>query len=278
MAVGDSYGAGFEYAPPDFTKANNDLKAYRPHPKGTIRAGCYTDDTQEALGNAELLLSGEALTTRNLARYMLAVFKRDPRQGYAQGFYDLLTKCKTWMDLVRRLQPHSNKSGGAMRAAPYGMLPDVQDVIDRAMWQASLTHATRNGMTAAAGAALLVYGCRCNCDTGYLPSYLNDLLPGFAFDVEWVGRVGSPGLDAVRAAVTAIESFPPSMSAILHRCVAYTGDVDTVAAIALAAASQHPGIAQDLPQVLIDGLENGPYGRDYLAQMDAALEAKYPLA
>ena len=280
MAVADAYGGGFEFADPVFVAANNDLQSYRPHPKGTIKPGCYTDDTQMALGLAGLLLNGDPLTTRNLARHFLAAYKRDPRYGYSQVFQQILNQAKNADGLINRLQPHSDKSGGAMRAAPLGLLPDPRQVVDLAMWQASLTHATRDGMTAAAAAALLVYYCRQGSDPGDLPGLLTTHLP----EVTWVSSylpnqpVSSRGLDVVRAALWAlIDDGPFSLAAILQRSVAYTGDVDTVAAIACAAASMHPGIAQDLPQCLLDGLENGPYGRDYLAVVDQQLLNKYPL-
>jgi len=49
------------------------------------------------------------------------------------------------------------------------------------------------------------------------------------------------------------------------------GDVDTAAAIAMGAASQSVQIAQDLPGVLLDGLEDGPFGRTYMERLDAQL-------
>lgn len=63
------------------------------------------------------------------------------------------------------------------------------------------------------------------------------------------------------------------MSALLRECVAFGGDVDTVAAIALGAASNSAEIIHDLPQHLIDTLENGPYGRDYIVELDRKLLA-----
>jgi ADP-ribosyl-[dinitrogen reductase] hydrolase len=50
-----------------------------------------------------------------------------------------------------------------------------------------------------------------------------------------------------------------------------SGDVDTVAAIALAAGSCSPEITQDLPTHLFDTLENGQYGRDYIRRLDKQL-------
>jgi ADP-ribosylglycohydrolase len=78
------------------------------------------------------------------------------------------------------------------------------------------------------------------------------------------------GWMCVRAAITAITASS-SLSELLRRCVAFTGDVDTVATIALAAGSCSADIARDLPAHLIAGLENGPYGRDYLVGLDRQL-------
>ena len=75
---------------------------------------------------------------------------------------------------------------------------------------------------------------------------------------------------SVHAALTAIMAHD-SLSAILKTCIDFTGDVDTVATIALAAASCSDEVTQDLPSVLIDTLENDKYGLDYLRKLDAQL-------
>jgi ADP-ribosyl-[dinitrogen reductase] hydrolase len=62
-----------------------------------------------------------------------------------------------------------------------------------------------------------------------------------------------------------------SMSDLLKDCIAFKGDVDTVATIALGAAAHSKEVIQDIPQHLIDTLENGTYGRDYLVQLDKNL-------
>lgn len=75
---------------------------------------------------------------------------------------------------------------------------------------------------------------------------------------------------SVRAALTTIASGS-SLSEILRQCVAFTGDVDTVATIALAAASRSSEVANDLPEVLLRDLEDGRYGHSYLRQLDDRL-------
>jgi len=56
-------------------------------------------------------------------------------------------------------------------------------------------------------------------------------------------------------------------------CIDFSGDVDTVATIALGASSCSKEVEPDIPQHLIDGLENAAYGRDYIMALDSQLMA-----
>ncbi len=116
LAVGDAYGAGFEYASLDLIGKHNTATHYVQHPRHTIRPGCYTDDTQLSLAIAESLVSGERWTPPNLAHRFVEVFQRDPRQGYARGFYAFLQEVRDGDDFLARIRPDSDKSGAAMRA------------------------------------------------------------------------------------------------------------------------------------------------------------------
>jgi hypothetical protein len=62
---------------------------------------------------------------------------------------------------------------------------------------------------------------------------------------------------------------------MLQECIAFTGDVDTVAAIAMGAASMSRQIVQDCPSLLIDQLEDGPFGRKYIEALDRRLLTKF---
>ncbi len=77
----------------------------------------------------------------------------------------------------------------------------------------------------------------------------------------------------VRAAITSFMRNN-SLSEILKSCIAWGGDTDTVATIALAAASCSKTIKKDLPESLINGLENGKYGKVYLIWLDKKLLEK----
>ncbi|GAA2981578.1 ADP-ribosylglycohydrolase family protein [Actinokineospora diospyrosa] len=269
LAVGDAYGAGFEYAPADFVAAHNDGATYRQHPRhADIKPGQYTDDTQMTLAIAELMADGAQWTPLELANRFVDVFHRDPRAGYAAGFHALLSEVHTGAELLSRLRPTSDKSGAAMRATPIGLLPTTPDVLHHAELQAKITHNTPSGIASAQAAALAVHYC--DRDLGPLSgvgTWISTILTD-DWSTPWTGKVGSQGRMSVRAALTALASTT-SLSSLLHTTTSYTGDVDTVATIALAAASRT--LPNDLPPSLVDGLENGPYGRDYLIALESRL-------
>jgi ADP-ribosylglycohydrolase len=270
LAVGDAYGAGFEYAAPEFVRQHNTLARYVRHPRHRILPGCYTDDTQMSLAVAEALVSGERWTPAHLAERFVWAFKRDPREGYSGGFYAFLREVTSGGEFLACIRPDSDKSGAAMRAAPLGVLPTAGQVADHCRVQAALTHNTPDGIHAAQAAALmthyLLYRLGPKGDVG---TFLEGMVPG-QWSAPWSGKVGAKGWMSVRAAVTAVMRNR-RLSDLLRDCIAFTGDVDTVASIALAAASCSAEYEHDLPENLVQALENGPFGRDYLAALDRQL-------
>lgn len=272
LAIGDAYGAGFEYSSHTPPRAPADAR-YVQHPthKGT-RPGMYTDDTQMSLAVAELLVEGGRWTPANLADKFIGCFHRDPREGYAGSFYRFLCDTTSGEDFLANIRPHSDKSGAAMRAGPIGVRGTIGTVLEDARAQARLTHDTPDGIAAAQAAALathyFLYDLGPKCALG---RFLEQLVPG-SWSVPWEGKVGSKGWMSVRAAVTAV-CRNDSLGELLLDCVRFRGDVDTVATIALAAASCSAEYARDLPEALVGGLENGTYGRDYLRDLDRRLLA-----
>jgi ADP-ribosyl-[dinitrogen reductase] hydrolase len=274
LAIGDAYGAGFEYARPDFVTRHNDLKGYYQHPRHLgIRPGMYTDDTQMSLAVAEALLESARPTRQQWADHFVRAFQRDRREGYAQRFYDFLMTVADGGDFLARIQPHSDKSGAAMRVLPVAYLSDSEEVLQVAAEQARLTHDTENGIRSAQAVALsghyLLHKVGPKAD---LPDYLEKRMGSGWFD--WRGKVGAAGLDSARAALTTFARHT-SMSAMLRESIAWTGDVDTVAALALGLAGCCLEVQPDLPQVLMQDLENGPYGSDYLKQLDRRLRERF---
>lgn len=270
LAIGDAYAAAFEYAPDDFVQQHHTLSGYVKHPRHAIDPGCYTDDTQMSLAIAEALVSAEPWTFEHLARRFVQAFKRDQRQGYAHSFYHFLLNVRDEHDFLSRIRPDSDKSGAAMRAAPLGVLPDHEDVLRRCHIQATLTHNTADGIDAAKAAALMTHYLLYNYGPkAELGRWIAQYVPG-QWDEPWQGKVGAKGWMSVRAAITAVEQSQ-TLSELLTCCIAFRGDVDTVAAIAMAAGACSAEITDDLPSWLHQGLERGTYGYDYIRELDTQL-------
>jgi ADP-ribosyl-[dinitrogen reductase] hydrolase len=271
-AVGDAYGAGFEYANYQLISQFNTLERYVKHPRHSIAPGRYTDDTQMMLAITEAMVSGEDWTPINLANRFVECFKRDPREGYAQRFWQFLKQVRSGEEFLAKIQPDSDKSGASMRAAPIGVYPTVQEVIEKCTVQAKITHDTPNGINAACAAALMahyfIYRLGAKSDVA---EFLEAHVPGEWSSI-WQGKVKSKGWMSVTAAITAVRRSD-SMSRLLRDCINYGGDVDTVATIALASASWSDEVDQDLPPILTQTLENGTYGREYIEGLDQKLMA-----
>lgn len=270
IAIGDAYGAGFEYADAEFVSRHNTLKRSVQHPRHKHRSGSYTDDTQMSIAIAEAVIANEPWTARNLADRFVSVFTRDPRKGYSQGFYRILCKVADGEELLASLRSDSDKSGAAMRAGPIEFLSDIKSVIEHCTLQASITHNTPDGISAAVATSLMthyfLYRLGLKKDLGV---FLCDHIPG-NWNAPWSGEVGPKGWMSVRAAITALKTNE-TMSRLLRATVAFTGDVDTVAAIALAAVSASVEVEQNLPKRLADKLERGSYGRAFLEELDRSL-------
>jgi len=273
LAIGDAYGAGFEYADSEVVQRYNDLSRYVQHPRYQIKPGCYTDDTQMSLAIAETLVAGEPWTPEVLAHHFVTAFKRDQREGYAGKFYQFLLQVQDGQQFLKNIIGTSDKSGAAMRTAPLGVLPTIEQVIEATTIQAAITHNTPDGINAAIAAALmshyLIYQLGEKRELG---KFLDIHVSG-EWSKPWRGAVRSKGWMSVKAAITAVIRND-SLSELLKDCIAFTGDVDTVAAIALAAASCSDEITQDLPEHLVEGLENGTYGKDYIIELDKQLMAR----
>jgi hypothetical protein len=227
-----------------------------------------------ALAIAEAIISGAPIwwTREYLAELFVQTFKRDVREGYARGFFAFLNEVKDGSEFLERMKPFSDKSGAAMRAVPLGIYPTIAQVKELSALQAALTHNTPDGINAAVAASLMghyfIYQLGPKKDLG---AFLNAHVEG-DWANPWTGPVGQKGWMSVRAAITAVVNNS-SLADMLRDCIAFTGDVDTVAAIALGAASASKEVVDDLPSALVEGLENDRFGRDYLAAMDLKLEA-----
>jgi ADP-ribosylglycohydrolase len=272
IAIGDAYGAGFEYAPASWIQQWNTGSSYVDHPWHRQGPGRYTDDTQMSIAITEAIVSGEPWTPDMLAARFVDAFRRDPRTGYSKERYQLLQEVQDGQEYLQRVRTDTDTSGAAMRAGPIGVFPTVAAVREHAALQAAVTHDTPGGIQAAVAAALAAHYFLYRLGPKrQLGQFLAEIVPG-PWEQPWSGRVGAQGLMSVHAAVAALMGSA-RMSDLLRTCVAFSGDTDTVAAIALGAGSCAEEIEQDLSADLYRQLEDGPYGRRFLEQLDERLMA-----
>lgn len=280
IAVGDSFGAGFEFAKPErLAELKNDLSTYYPHNlPGHLPPGSYTDDTQMSIALAEHIVSDAPFTHELLADRFVDTYKRDPRNGYSRRLQSMLDSVKNGEGLRAMLIPMSDRCGAAMRSCPLGVFPDEWHVVEVARKQASLTHNASHGQVSSVAIALachyFLYDVGPKLD---LTVYLNEhsFTKGLFDGDLWLPgeRVTSHAIPCVKAAISAVMRHS-SMAECLMECIGYTGDVDSVAAMAMGIASCIPTaheMANDLPKNLYEGLENGEYGLNYLRELDRKL-------
>ena len=97
LAIGDAYGAGFEYASAAFVQKHNTLTAYASHPRHAIAPGAYTDDTQMTIAVVEAMLSPAPWTPQLLAHHFVAAFKRG---GQLTTLYPIYASTFIWAAVI----------------------------------------------------------------------------------------------------------------------------------------------------------------------------------
>lgn len=273
-AIGDAYGFCFEFAKPAFVAKYNNL-SYRQHPEFShVVPGVYSDDTQMQLALAELIMRGDAWTRENIAESFVRTYKRDPRPGYARGFRAFLDEIQSGAELLSRIRPDSDRNGAAMRSPVIGLLPKIETVVEYAKVQAAITHDTKGGIDSAVASALMCHFLTYDLGAkSELPEFLSAHVSGYDWRRAWFGKVPVHGMSTAYAALTVLMSSN-SMSELLKRSIAFTGDVDSVATIALACASGSALFEDDISDELWRGLESAAFGLPTLKEVDAAVWSK----
>lgn len=267
IAIGDSYGAGFEFKPDAFVEEHNtaDLP-YLPHSLSTRGPGHYTDDTQMSLAIAEHIIEGGKWTQEAVAQRFIDTFRRDPRDTYAKHFNEFLKTVKNGEDFMKSIRNDSMRSGAAMRSLPLGVIQSLEALKTAAFIQASVTHNTHEGRDSSYAVALIGhYLYYAKGPIKELPDFLRAYIPGYAWDLPWIGHVPSEGIPCVRAALAVLTGEILSVGEVLRKSVAFTGDTDTVGAIALGAVMlDRERASWKIPPHLFEELEDLRYGRTYL--------------
>lgn len=277
-ALGDAYGAAYEFVPIDEWKIPNTGRHLSKHPYLPIGDGKYTDDTQMSIAVVEAMLSvsGKDPLPRNptqridFLEFFYNAYTRDKRAGYSRGFQNLLDSTLNGAELFASIDPKSTRSGAVMRAAPIGGYPNLTTVLKYAAMQAKTTHDTPIAIECAQAIALAAHylihrvGPRKN-----LGGFINEML--FDRTVDWeADRTEWATVEAVDCARNALTAWRNSKTTteVLTNSVAPGGDTDTVATIAMSLAWADPEIKDDLGLNMLNDLESGTYGFEYLFDLN----------
>lgn len=276
FAIADAYGAAFEFVKQPYPNGMvNDGATFQSHPELPIGNGRYTDDTQMAIAIAEEVLADGPFTKLSLADRFVDVFKRDPRPGYGKKFYALLQEVSTGAELLEKIDNTSTRSGGCMRVGPIGLYHDLDEVLLKAKLQAQVTHDTKEAIMAAqAIAASTHFLARELGPIKDLGVWLEEVVPGHAWSMNWGEWASVQALPVAHAAITALR-LGSTESEVMQIAVDQGGDVDTTAALAVWMSALTMERTGDLPWSLYHDLESGPYGKDFLNDLDGKLFYKF---
>lgn len=299
IGIADAYAAGAEYLkfPRDdqVRKACLEFKRYVGHPTHGHIPGTYTDDTEMSVANARVLVECEPPYTATMFAdaYVREFARGNRRKGYSRGFQSFLESIRSGAEFLAQIRPDSRKNGAAMRATPFGVLPDVQQVLDAATLQARITHDTPEGRFSARAVALMShFALRERESLREMPDYCLGKLPkedvrqfGYVFGQKWPGKPvtslphASVGVTTVHAVVDLLvgeSAATNSLMTMLERLIRWGGDTDSVAAVAWGIASpRFPN--EPLPEFMERDLEQGSAhtGAAYLRDIGEKLMAKF---
>lgn len=295
IGMADAYAAGAEYLelPEEETFRDACLRVcgYAAHPRFARSPSLYTDDTEMSVANVKVLVEHDSpYIPKMFADAWVEEFHRGgKRKGYARGFQAFLEGITTGEEFLAKVRPSSDRNGAAMRAVPFGALPDVSSVLEVSDCQAQVTHDTPSGRFSARAVALMSHFalyesaplrgvadyCLANLSQEETERF------GYVFRQRWIGEAvteiaGAPLALTTIHAVVDLLLHQPSLLGMLRQLLLWGGDTDSVAAISWGIASAR---FQDerLPDFLARDLEGGSEttGAAYLCEMSERLMKKF---
>lgn len=288
-ALGDSVGAGYEFADPAITRVFRLADGFRQHGLyAEIGPGMFTDDALMSYGVGRAMVaacrrqpvehaSDRPLIAKSaLAQSFLEVHRAHPGKGYSKHVETALNTAAddiAFLDYFETTH-RSDSNGAVMRSAAYGVFADLGIALDCARTGATITHAGWGVSGAVAVAAASHYAFHRIGPRADLNRWLARHV-----DPVWTTRYremieqrnGPLGLITTLAALTVVRESR-TLTEVLERAIRVGGDVDSVAAVSLAIAVSFDEITDDLPAELwaavrpVSGL-----GMPEMARLDAQL-------
>lgn len=274
VAIGDALGAPFE-GRPRVPAAELDAWA---RARAALR---WTDDTAMTIGVAQSLLARDGFDGAHMATVLAEGYAAEPWRGYGAGppqVFAALDRGLAWDEAAAGLfgGQGSHGNGGAMRAAPVGLVAADRDEAARlGRAQARITHAHELGQQGAAVQAVAVaWAVRADDDADpddllaevdqvETASPLRETLDRLTSvsteappqEVAAVLGHGVAAAEAVPAALHAFLRHPRSFAGVLRDAIALGGDTDTIASMAGAVSGALLG-AHAIPDAWRERLED----------------------
>ncbi len=291
-AVGDGLGAPFEGLSSELILASHGRAAEIVMNPPVDVLYC-TDDTHMGLAVAEALCEAGTVDEEKLMQAFARGY--DPKRGYGMGMRKLLEAAalgEDWRGLAGTLfEGGSYGNGGAMRAAPVGLLfhEDLGRVWEEAGRSAAVTHRHPLGIEGAQILATAV-ALATRGEAGDKDALFGELYRrATEEEYQWLLRTAwklterdslamlGSGLEAHRSVVTAIACFaiaPDSYETAIARALALGNDTDTLMAMTGAISGAHLGIDR-VPEKLIGMLERGERGLEGIRGLAVKMHAKF---
>ncbi len=182
---------------------------------------------------------------------------------------------------------HSN--GSAMRTIPLCVLPSEGHVIRATQIQSLITHCSHDASMAAQIIAITAhyfYYRKHEGDLSYtkyqlymqslnLKTYLDICTAKFVDHYTEHSTIPCDGEITVGAVIYLLFNCT-SINQILRTSIDFSGDVDSIAALACSIGTLKDDINTIINSNLINNLENGKYGRDHLIYLETKLQELYP--
>jgi ADP-ribosyl-[dinitrogen reductase] hydrolase len=290
IAIGDALGSQYEFYPGGAEAITRDFTfTYFEHPRNgtedflTTPKGMYTDDTQMTIANCRgLIAKADAM---QYPQFWIDTFRENPIRGYSKKFQEFMESVTDKDDFLERMQPTRETNGGAMRAIPFGYVPNMQKGLELGEKQATVTHAG-GGISAAVGIAyathLALYSSKSFREISHhvatdLDIQVNE--PAFRIDREYFidknlkrksSGVPCHGMKTLAAVLYVLERAQNSCD-VLETSIKLGGDTDSVAALALGIYALRKDIT-DLPQNLITDFYPNVYDLNYILKVADDLE------
>lgn len=296
IAIGDAFGAAYENLPRTEVKRIFDPTKYTKNPLFEDHIpGTYTDDTQMSIAVAESISSGKEFTTQTLANNFVLAFKRDVRPGYSKYSFQALQASNSGEEFLAKVTKSSEKNGACMRAIPIGVIQDIDKVIDLCVVNAETTHHSPSAIASSVTIGLASHyffhnmgevksaldfclqHLSANSFDEASIEHLNKILQMEEIDFEILlgkqyASFGVPphGMKTAGVVLYLISKLNKEPFETLKEAVLLGGDTDTTASITLGILCSRFEV-EDMPDFLLEGLENGAYGREYIAQVGEKL-------